>query len=67
MNNYLPINEFQVYMPARKNKGDKCVKISGTIKQDQEKWINEKIEEGKYYNISHVLQEGIKLLQKQEK
>ena len=54
-------------MPARKNKGDKCVKISGTIKPDQEKWINDKIKQGKYYNVSHVLQEGIKLLQQQEK
>ena len=53
-------------MPARKNKGDKCVKISGTIKPDQERWIKEKINEGRYYNISHILQDGIRLLQQQE-
>ena len=50
-------------MPERKKKGERKVKISGTIKPEQEKWINRMIREGKYYNISHVLQEGIKLLQ----
>jgi Arc/MetJ-type ribon-helix-helix transcriptional regulator len=54
-------------MPERKPKEEKTVKISGTIKQDQEKWIKEKLKEGKYYNRSHILQEGIKLLQQQEK
>jgi len=42
------------------------VKISGTIKPEQEKWIKNKIKEGKFYNISHILQEGIRLLQVQD-
>ena len=54
-------------MPERKPKEEKSVKISGTIPQEQEKWIKEKIKEGKYYNRSHVIKEGIRLLQNQEK
>jgi len=53
-------------MPSRKRKGECKVKISGTIKPEQEKWILKMINEGKFYNISHVLQEGIKLLQKKD-
>jgi len=53
-------------MPERKKKGERNVKISGTIKPDQGKWLQQKICEGKFYNISHVLQEGIKLLQQRE-
>ncbi|MGF3585454.1 MAG: ribbon-helix-helix domain-containing protein [Thermoplasmatota archaeon] len=50
-------------MPERKKKGERKVKISGTINSEQEVWIKKMIKEGKYYNISHVLQEGIRLLQ----
>lgn len=50
-------------MPARKKKGEKKVKISGTINQDQERWIKEKIDDGTFYNVSHVLQQAIRLLQ----
>lgn len=53
-------------MPERKKKGDRKVKISGTIKPEQEQWINKMIKEGKFYNRSHILQEGIRLLQEQE-
>ena len=53
-------------MPERKRKEDRRMKISGTIKPDQYEWLKEKIKEGKFYNKSHVLQEGIKLLKKQE-
>lgn len=53
-------------MPVRKKKGEHNVKISGTIKPDQNKWIKQKINEGKFYNISHILQESIKLLQENE-
>jgi Arc/MetJ-type ribon-helix-helix transcriptional regulator len=54
------------FMPERKKKGERKVKISGTIKPEQEKWIKNKIKEGKFYNISHILQEGIRLLQVQD-
>ena len=50
-------------MAERKKKGERKVKISGTIKPSQERWIKRMIDEGKYYNISHILQEGIKSLQ----
>jgi Arc/MetJ-type ribon-helix-helix transcriptional regulator len=53
-------------MPVRKKKGEHNVKISGTIKPEQNKWIEDKIKEGKFYNISHILQEGIKQLQRKE-
>jgi Arc/MetJ-type ribon-helix-helix transcriptional regulator len=53
-------------MPERKKKGERRVKISGTIKPEQEEWIRTKIKEGKYYNVSHILQEGIKLLQSKD-
>ena len=53
-------------MPVRKKKGEHNVKISGTIKPEQNRWIENKIKEGKFYNISHILQEGIKLLQSKE-
>ena len=51
------------FMPERKKKGDRKVKISGTIRPEQDRWIKKKISEGRFYNISHILQEGIKLLQ----
>ena len=51
------------FMPERKKKGERKVKISGTINPDQEAWINRMIKEGKFYNVSHILQEGIRLLQ----
>ena len=51
------------YGAERLRKGERKVKISGTIKPEQEKWINRMIDEGKYYSISHILQEGIRLLQ----
>lgn len=54
-------------MPERKPRGERRVKISGTIPPEQEKWIKKMIDEGKYYNISHILQEGIKSLQGKEK
>lgn len=54
-------------MPERKKKGERNVKISGTIKPDQEQWIKKKIIEGKFYNISHIIQEGIRILQEKEK
>ena len=47
----------------RKKKGERNVKISGTIKPEQDRWIKKMIDKGKFYNISHILQEGIKLLQ----
>jgi len=50
-------------MAVRKKKGEHNVKISGTIKPEQDRWVKKVIDEGKFYNISHVLQEGIKLLQ----
>ena len=53
-------------MPSRKRKGERKVKISGTIHQDQEKWIKRMIDEGKFYNVSHIIQEGIRLLQKKD-
>ena len=31
------------FMPERKKKGERKVKISGTIKPEQEQWINKKI------------------------
>lgn len=54
-------------MAVRKKMGERNVKISGTIKPEQDKWIKKQINEGKFYNISHILQEGIKLLQDKEK
>ena len=53
-------------MPDRKKKGERRLKISCTIKLEQDQWIKNKIREGKFYNISHILQEGIKLLQQRE-
>jgi len=53
-------------MPEHKKKGDRKVKISGTIKPEQDKWIKKMIDEGKFYNISHILQEGIKSLQEKD-
>lgn len=53
-------------MPKRKKKEEKNVKISGTIKPEQHSWVEKKINEGIYYNISHILQEGIKQLQIKE-
>ena len=53
-------------MPGRKKIGEKNVKISGTIKPDQEKWIKEKLAKGEFYNRSHIIQEGIRLLQQLE-
>jgi len=50
-------------MPERKKKGDRKVKISATIKPEQQVWIKDMIDKGKFYNLSHVIQEGIKLLQ----
>ena len=56
----------QVFMPERKKKGERKVKISGTIKPEREEWIKKVIDEGRFYNISHILQEGIRLLQEKE-
>lgn len=42
-------------------------RLYGSIYQDQYDWVREKINEGKFFNISHAIQEGIKLLQKREK
>jgi Arc/MetJ-type ribon-helix-helix transcriptional regulator len=53
-------------MPERKKKGERKVKISGTIKPEQESWIKDQIKKGKFYNVSHILQEGIRLLQVKE-
>jgi Arc/MetJ-type ribon-helix-helix transcriptional regulator len=53
-------------MPERKKKEDRRMKISGTIKPEQFEWLKDKIKEGKFYNISHVLQEGIKSLQEKD-
>ncbi len=53
-------------MPVRKKKGERTVKISGTILPDQHRWIEEKIKKQDFYNISHVLQKAIRLLQKQD-
>ena len=54
-------------MPARKKKGETNVKISGTIRSEQDKWVKEMINKGRFYNISHIIQQGIRLLQQQEK
>jgi Arc/MetJ-type ribon-helix-helix transcriptional regulator len=54
-------------MPERKKKEERRMKISGTIKPAQFKWMKEKIEEGTFYNKSHALQQALELLQKQEK
>jgi len=59
--------EFQVFMPARKKKGERSVPLSATIKPEQEKWIEEKIRDGTFYNRSHIVQAAINLLQKSEK
>lgn len=53
-------------MPARKKKGERNVKISGTIEPEQYKWVQEKIKKKTYYNISHVLQKSIDLLRELE-
>ena len=42
------------------------MKISGTIKPDLLEWVEEKINDGTYYNKSHVIQKGIEVLKKQE-
>lgn len=54
-------------MPIRKKKGERNVKLSVTIKPEQEKWVDEKLQEGIFYNRSHIVQEGIRLLQLREK
>ena len=54
-------------MPERKKKGERNVKLSVTIKPEQEQWIEKMLDEGKFYNRSHIVQEGIKSLQKKEK
>lgn len=53
-------------MPIRKKKGEQNVKLSVTIKPEQEQWIKEKLRGGKFYNRSHIVQEGIRLLQEKE-
>ena len=53
-------------MPVRKKKEERRMKVSATIKPDLYNWMEKKINEGKFYNKSHVLQEAIRLLQKQD-
>jgi len=45
------------------NVGDKT---EVTIEPEQEKWIKKKLDEHKYYNRSHIIQEAIRLLQEKE-
>ena len=54
-------------MPARKKKGEKNVKLSVTIKPEQENWIRKKLNDNKFYNRSHIIQEAIRTLQDKEK
>ena len=54
-------------MPERKKKEEKNVKISGTIRPDQGEWVSKKLKERKFYNKSHIIQQGIDLLQEREK
>lgn len=42
-------------------------KIFGTILKEQSDWINDQIEKKNFFNKSHLLQEAIRALQKQEK
>ena len=44
----------------------KGIKITGTIKPDQYNWMHKMIEDGRYYNVSHIIQKGIGMLQKKE-
>jgi Arc/MetJ-type ribon-helix-helix transcriptional regulator len=53
-------------MAVRKKLGERNVKLSVTIKPEQEKWIKKKLEENKYYNRSHVIQEAIRVLQSKD-
>jgi len=53
-------------MPERKKKEERRMKISGTIKPEQFEWLEDEIKKGKFYNKSHVLQQAIEVLQKQE-
>lgn len=43
------------------------VRISATIEEGTEKIINEILKKGKYRNKSHVIEEAIKKLKKNEK
>ena len=53
-------------MARRKKIGERNVKLSVTIKPDQEKWIIKKLDKNEYYNRSHLIQEAIRVLQEKE-
>ena len=53
-------------MPIRKKIGEKNVKLSVTIKSEQEEWIKKKLIEHEFYNRSHIVQEAIRALQEKE-
>ena len=44
----------------------KGVKIFGTIRKEQADWIDEQLRKDKYYNKSHLIQQAIEALQKQD-
>lgn len=51
-------------MPKRKQKKDKRKGISGTIEPELYAWLEKKIGEDKFYNMSDALSKSIKLLKK---
>ena len=54
------------HMPRKVKVEDKRMKISGTIPRAQHEWLEKMIAEGKFYNKSHALQEGLKALREKE-
>ena len=53
-------------MPEKEKIVEKRVKISGTIPKEMFKWVEEQIKSGKFYNKSHVIEAGIRKLQKKD-
>lgn len=53
-------------MAIRKKMGERNVKLSVTIKPDQERWIEKKLTTNEYYNRSHLIQEAIRVLQEKD-
>lgn len=41
-------------------------RIYGSVFPDEYEWIHKKINEGRFFNISHMIQEGIRLLRENE-
>ena len=45
---------------------ERQVKISGTVKRPVFDWLEERIKSGHFYNRSHAIQEGLRLLKEAE-